>query len=216
MLLSEYWDRRFAEEGMIWGSVPSPTALLAKEIFHKHHVKSVLVPGSGYGRNTKVFSGEYETYGIELSGSALTIAAKWDPESYYISGSALDCALDRTFDAIYCYDLLHLFLKEDRYKLLANCIQLLRPGGLLYFTSFSDEDPNYGYGTLIEPGTYEYKEGKYAHFFSEADLRGHFEGTEIIETGTHIELFEGPQGMKHQYTLRTIFARKLHEFPLVR
>lgn len=214
--MSEYWNTRFAQEGMIWGSEPSPTALLAKELFHKHNVQSVLVPGSGYGRNTKVFSGEFATYGIELSGAALAIAAEWDPASHFISGSMLDCALDLKTDAIYCYDLLHLFLEGDRHKLLTNCLELLRPGGLLYFTSFSDEDPNYGHGTLMEPGTYEYKEGKYAHFFSEADLRGQFEGTEILETGSHLEILRGPQGAEHQYILRTIVAKKSHEFPLPR
>lgn len=84
----------------------------------------------------------------------------------------------------------------------------LRPGGLLYFTSFSDEDPNYGCGRRLEPGTYEYKEGKYAHFFSDADLREHFAGTEIVETGTFTDSLHSPQGGSHEYILRTILACK--------
>lgn len=201
---------------MIWGSEPSPTALEAKELFRKHNVKSVLVPGAGYGRNTKVFSGEFETIGIELSRAALAIAAEWDPACYYIPGSVLDCRLEMKVDAIYCYDLLHLFLYEDRRRLLTNCLEQLHPGGLLYFTSFSDEDPNYGCGVCLEPATYEYKAGKYAHFFSEEDLRQHFEHTKIIKTGSNMETLNDPQGSSYQYVLRSIFARKSHELPLTR
>lgn len=206
--MSEYWSQRFTQEGMIWGSEPSPTALLARDTFRQYQLKSLLVPGAGYGRNTKVFSEEFQTYGIELSQTALEMAVEWDPMSYFIAGSALDCRLDRQVDAVYCYDVLHLFLEEDRRRLIANCLEQLRPGGLLYFTSFSDEDLNYGCGRMIEPDTYEYKEGKYAHFFSEIGLREHFAETEVLETGTLLETLRSPQGDTHKYILRYILARK--------
>ncbi|MRN52847.1 class I SAM-dependent methyltransferase [Paenibacillus monticola] len=206
--MSEYWSQRFTQEGMIWGSEPSPTALLARDIFRRHQLKSVLVPGAGYGRNTKVFSEEFQTYGIELSQAALEMAVDWDPMSCFIAGSALDYRLDKQVDAVYCYDVLHLFLEEDRRRLIANCLEQLRPGGLLFFTSFSDEDSNFGCGRFLEPGTYEYKEGKFAHFFSEADLREHFAGTEILDTGSQLETLRSPQGATHTYILRTIIARR--------
>ncbi len=206
--MSEYWSRRFVQEGMIWGEEPSPTALKAREIFRQHKLESVLVPGAGYGRNTKVFSGEFKTYGIEISRAAVEIAEKWDPDCQFVLGSVLDNCFKVKMDAIYCYDVLHLFLEEERHKLVANCLEQLRPGGLLYFTSFSDEDSNNGCGTLLEPGTYEYKENKYAHFFSETDLRQHFQGTDILATGSYVETLGGSQGSTHQYILRVIVARK--------
>lgn len=206
--MSEYWGRRFAQEGMIWGSEPSPTAFAARDIFRQHKVESVLVPGAGYGRNTRVFSSEFKTFGIELSGAALEMAEKWDPNCQFIFASVLDFCPEVMVDAIYCYDVLHLFLEEDRRKLVANCLDQLRPEGLLYFTSFSDEDPNNGCGQLLEPGTYEYKEGKYAHFFSEADLKNQFKGMEIVETGSYVETLQGSQGSSHQYILRYIVTRK--------
>lgn len=39
----------------------------------------------------------------------------------------------------------------------------------------------------MEEGTYEYKSNKYAHFFSEEDLKSHFIEFDIIETGSTIE-----------------------------
>ncbi|KWX76851.1 methyltransferase type 11 [Paenibacillus riograndensis] len=209
--MSQYWSTRFAREGMIWGDQPSPSALRAKAWFLEQGVKSVLVPGAGYGRNTKVFSSDLETYGVELSGEALELAAGRDSQTRFIEGSALEPQLDILVDAVYCYDVLHLFLAGERRQLIAACLAQLRPGGLLYFTSFSDEDSNNGHGRMLEPGTYEYKEGKYAHFFSDADLREHFSAAEVVETGTFQESLQSPGGGTHEYLLREIFARKRKE-----
>ncbi|MBW4085005.1 bifunctional 2-polyprenyl-6-hydroxyphenol methylase/3-demethylubiquinol 3-O-methyltransferase UbiG [Paenibacillus sp. S150] len=206
--MSQYWSTRFAREGMIWGDQPSPSALRAKVRFLEHGVKSVLVPGAGYGRNTKAFSSELDTYGVELSRAALELAAEWDVRTRFIEGSALEPQSDIAADAVYCYDVLHLFLAEERRRLIAASLAQLRPGGLLYFTGFSDEDPNNGRGSLLEPGTFEYKAGKYAHFFSDADLRGHFAMAEIMETGTFTESLHSPRGDSHNYILRYILARK--------
>ncbi|MEK5236367.1 class I SAM-dependent methyltransferase [Paenibacillus sp. FSL L8-0470] len=206
--MSQYWSERFAREGMIWGEQPSGSAVRAKAWFLEQGVKSVLVPGAGYGRNTKVFSSQFDTYGIELSSAALKLAAEWDSRTRFIEGSALEPQLEHQVDAVYCYDVLHLFLAGERCNLIDAALAQLRPGGLLYFTSFSDEDPNYGCGRRLEPGTYEYKEGKYAHFFSDADLREHFAGTEIVETGTFTDSLHSPQGGSHEYILRTILACK--------
>lgn len=206
--MSNYWGGRFAREGMIWGSEPSPSALEARDLFLEAGLNSVLVPGAGYGRNTKVFSSSFATYGIELSGEALELAASWDPRTAFIAGSALERQLNLQVDGVYCYDVLHLFQEPERRRLVETSLEQLRPGGLLYFTSFSDEDPNNGCGTELEPGTYAYKEGKYAHFFSDADLRAHFAGTDIIETGSFPEMLHSQQGGSHSYILRYIVARK--------
>lgn len=206
--MSQYWSGRFAREGMIWGSEPSPSAWQAEKLFRAEGVESVLVPGAGYGRNTKVFSAGFTTYGIEMSTEALELAAEWDPETTFIAGSALEPQLSVQVDAVYCYDVLHLFLEAQRRQLIAACLAQLKPGGLLYFTSFSDEDMNNGCGRRLEPGTYEYKEAKYAHFFSDADLRDHFAGTAIRETGSFPESLHSSQGGAHEYILRYIIARK--------
>ncbi|AIQ12357.1 class I SAM-dependent methyltransferase [Paenibacillus durus] len=205
----QYWDQRFGKEGMIWGTEPSPTAYMAKELFLSHGVRTVFVPGAGYGRNTKAFAQTFGVEGAELSEAAVKIAERWDPDSRIICGSALDDPEPgECYDAIYCYDVLHLFLEPDRRKLVAACLKRLRPGGLVYFTCFSDEDPNNGQGERLEPGTYRYKEGKFAHFFSEEDLKAHFSGMEILETGTLKEMLGGPGEGQHEYILRTIAARK--------
>lgn len=206
--MSQYWSQRFAREGMIWGSQPSPSVEWAKQKFLAAGASSVLVPGAGYGRNTKGFAPEFSVYGIELSEPALELAGVWDPGTTFIAGSALEPQLRYPVDAVYCYDVLHLFLAEDRRRLIEASLAQVRPGGLLYFTSFSDEDSGNGCGIQLEPGTYEYKPDKYAHFFTDADLRGHFAAAEILETGSFIESLQNPEGGTHEYILRYILACK--------
>lgn len=189
---------------MIWGREPSPTAFHARDIFKIHNVQTVLVPGSGYGRNTKALSSHFKVDAVELSADAVTLAREWDPTSDVIQESVLMMNLRKQYDGIYCYDLLHLFLQDDRSQLIHNCIQHLRKNGVMYFTCFSDEDPHCGVGKELESGTYEYKEGKYAHFFSEEDLREHFSALHIIETGTVVENLTNMSNVSQQYILRII------------
>jgi hypothetical protein len=51
-----YWDERYRNEGRIWGNTPSATAVYAEKIFKVRKVRSILVPGAGYGRNSEFFS----------------------------------------------------------------------------------------------------------------------------------------------------------------
>ena len=71
----EYWEGRYAAEGKIWGESPSQSAHDALKLFLANNVKSVLVPGSGYGRNTKLFStAGLDVTGIEISETAYKMA----------------------------------------------------------------------------------------------------------------------------------------------
>lgn len=210
IITGTYWDDRFSDEGMIWGEEPSKTAYHALDVFKLNDITSILVPGSGYGRNTKLFSSLFRVTGIELSHEAISMARKWDRASHFIEGSVLDpFIMDSTYDAVYCFDVIHLFLKEDRKKLIDNCIKQLKDGGIMYFTCFSDEDPNNGVGRMIEQGTYEYVKGKVAHFFDEEDLMAHFEGLQMIEMGTSQEILTYHDQRTKAYMLRYIIVKKI-------
>lgn len=203
-----YWNQRFQSEGMIWGKDPSPTAYHAKEMFSDHHFKSIWVPGAGYGRNTKAFSSDFQVDAVELSQDAIRLAEEWDPDTCFLEGSVLDYQTDKQYDGIYCYDVLHLFLEPERRRLIRTCMECLCEQGIVYFTCFSDQDTNCGIGRKLEEGTYEYKAGKYAHFFTEDDLTNHFSGMRILETGSVAEILSYGDNTNNQYMLRYIIAQK--------
>ena len=73
--MGSYWEGRFSGEGRIWGDEPSNTAVQALVLFRREQAKNVLVLGSGYGRNTRLFSGAgLQVDGIEISPTAVEAA----------------------------------------------------------------------------------------------------------------------------------------------
>lgn len=207
--MESYWDGRFGGEGRIWGDKPSNTALHARDIFKSCGVKSVLLPGAGYGRNALLFARSgFEVTGIEISGEALKLV-EWDPRIRYIHGSFLDVPVkEASYDAIYCYNVLHLFRKLDRDRFTDTCKKVLKSGGIALFVVFSDLETSYGKGAMVEEGTYESKPGRPVHYFTDSDLREHFLDFDVVETGlvddpeNHGE--EGP----HVHRVRFVLAKK--------
>jgi len=205
----EYWDGRFTEEGKIWGDSPSKSAHDALRLFLANGVRSVLVPGSGYGRNTKLFAiSGLDVAGVEISETAFNMASQFDPRSKFYNGTVLDMSFDnRKYDAIYCFNVLHLFRQPERELFLQQCVRKLKDKGLAYFTVFSNEEESFGQGNETESSTFESKPGRPVHYFTEEDLRQHFHQFEIMKIGT-IKDPENHGGHAHIHILRYIFVRK--------
>ena len=206
----EYWDKRFDEEGKIWGESPSKSAYYALKFFLKLDIGSILVPGSGYGRNTKLFSSSgFNVTGIEISETAYRLAKQFDPLSKFYNRSVLDMSFDAAkYGAIYCFNVLHLFCENERRLFLQECVGRLREQGLMFFTVFSDGEPSFRQGKEIERNTYESRLGRPTHYFTEDDLREHFRDFEIIEMGT-VQDPEDHGGQPHTHILRYVLAQKV-------
>ena len=206
----EYWNKRYSDKGKIWGLEPSNAALHALKLFKRHDIKKVLIPGAGYGRHTKFFSTNgYDVTGIEISEEAVNIAKEFDPKSKFILGSALNLPFnDETYDAIFCYNFLHLLLEVDRVLLVKKCYNQLNKNGLVYFTMFSEEEESFGKGKMVEKNTFESKPYRPTHYFTRKDLLWHFKDFSVIETGINEQKENhGDLGL-HTHKLRYVFAQK--------
>lgn len=204
-----YWNKRFQNEGYVWGTAPSPTAEYAVGIFHKDGVKKIFVPGSGYGRNTRIFSeAGFDVTGVEISDTACEMAREYDPQTRTHNGSVLDMPLAPCqYDAIYCYNVLHLFREKERKLCLQQCAARVKDNGLLYFTVFSDKEPSFGKGQEVEKNTFESRPGRPVHYFTKAELLDYFRGFEIIESGITEDPENHGEG-PHTHVLLYILARK--------
>ncbi|MDX8362394.1 MULTISPECIES: class I SAM-dependent methyltransferase [Bacillaceae] len=203
-----YWNRRFSK-GKIWGELPSNTVETATKLFLNNGAKTVLVPGAGYGRNSKALATTFKVDAIELSQQAIATAKEHDKSTSYIEGSVFDLPIPhKKYDGIYCYNLLHLFLLSERMTFIQKCIDQLAEDGMIFLTCFSNEDSSYGQGVEVEKDTFEYKPGKVAHFFSEEDLVNHFKHAEVIQTGSIDEKLEYIDQTERTYKLRYIIAKK--------
>jgi SAM-dependent methyltransferase len=204
----DYWDKRFKDEGKIWGELPSRTTKHALELFRGANVKSVLIPGSGYGRHTKFFSTSgFDVTGIEISSVAYNLAREFDPLSRFYNASILDMSFDTNkYDAIYCFNVLHLFRENDRYLFVQQCNNKLNRGGLMFFTVFSERESSFGEGREVKRNTFEGRPGRPAHYFTEADLKAHFVKYDLVDMG----ILEDPEdhgGKPHTHNLRYICVR---------
>ena len=207
--MNDYWDKRFRAEGKIWGETPSRTAVYALELFRKNNIKKILVPGSGYGRNTKLFSSAgLDVTGIDISPLACSMAEKFDSASRFYNTSALDMSFDNeVYSAVYCFNVLHLFREEDRYAFIRQCTEKVSDNGLLFFTVFSEKEPSYGSGKKIETDTFESKPGRPVHYFTEEDLTRHFKSLVPLESGM-MEDYENHGEGPHIHILRYIYLSK--------
>jgi len=202
-----FWDARFTHEGKVWGDAPSRSVAHALDLLRGHPVQRVLVPGSGYGRNTRPFSeAGYEVVGVEISAAACRLAALHDPATTTHCRSALDLAFDETrYDAIYCFNVLHLFRDEGRRSFLRQCGAHLVEGGIGYFSVFSEQEPSYGRGAQVEPNTFESKPGRPVHYFDEDDLSAHFAEWKVLDTGLIHDPEDHGAG-PHTHVLRWVLA----------
>lgn len=205
-----YWDGRFGGEGRIWGSEPSTTAVTALSLFRKRKAVRVLVPGAGYGRNTKLFSDAgLEVTGVEISGEAVALGREYDSRTFFHCASFLDLPVaDESFCAIYCFNVLHLFRRPERELFVQKCFKTLKVGGLAVFAVFSDTENSYGKGREVEPGTFESKPGRPVHYFTEYDLKELFAIFTVLECGLAEDREDHGAEGPHTHKVRTIIVEK--------
>lgn len=189
--MTEFWEEAFRQNGEMWGWQPARSAVLANELFLAGGVKSLLVPGIGYGRNARVFrdSGIAVT-GIEVSGTAIDMAKRYfgDELKIYhgsVTGMPFD---DKLYDAVFCYALIHLLDKAGRRKLIRDCYGQLAESGLMVFTAVTKQAAIYGQGTYISKDRFEVFDGVKMFFYDTQTIAeefgeaGLFEITEITES----------------------------------
>ncbi len=205
----DYWNTQFSKYHHIWGETPSKSAEIALSLFREHKISKILVPGSGYGRNSKLFSTSgFDVTGIEISEEACALAQEYDPATKLYHGSFLENNfVQGPYQGIYCFNVLQLFLKPDRIRFIQKSAQLLSPQGLMFFTGISDQDASFGQGEEVEENTFAVQPDKILHFFTLDDLKSHFEKFEILEVGDlEDQVSHTLYGLK-RYQIRYILVR---------
>ena len=154
--MSEFWELAFSNNDKMWGESPTDNAGNVLNLLHRKKIKSILIPGFGYGRNAKVFyENGINVSGIEISKTAIKRARKYFKSDVTIHhGSVADMPFDNNkFEAIYCYSLIHLLGKAERKQLIKNCYAQLSSRGIMIFVALSTRDKRFGIGEKIEQNT---------------------------------------------------------------
>jgi SAM-dependent methyltransferase len=188
--MTEFWEEAFKDKQEMWGLEPSKSTVLAKDFFIEHKIKTVLIPGIGYGRNAKIFmdNGLIVT-GIEISQTAIKLAKKHFGNDLTIyHGSVTEMPFDdKLYDAVFCYGLIYLLDNNERNKLIQDCFNQLKENGFMIFTAITKNAQTYGQGTQISKDRFEMFGGVKIFFYDretieeEFGITGLFEVTEVTE-----------------------------------
>ncbi|WP_437710322.1 methyltransferase domain-containing protein [Sorangium sp. So ce448] len=182
--MTEFWETAFAEKQLMWGLEPTTSASLARDTFARAGVKSVLIPGIGYGRNAKPFLERgMSVAGIEISATAIELArSRLGLEIPIVQGSVTDMPFDRRqYDGIFCYGLVFLLDARGREKLIRDCYRQLAPGGHMIFTIISKKAPMYGRGLRLGDDWYERLPGLPMYFYDAESVKREFGPYGLVE-----------------------------------
>lgn len=183
-MMNEFWESAFKSNDKMWGEKPTDNAKNVLDLFQKNKIKSVLIPGFGYGRNAKVFyENGINVSGIEISKTAIERARKYFGSDVTIhQGSVTEMPFDKDcYESIYCYSLIHLLDEADRIKLIEDCYSQLIPNGIMVFVALSTNDKRFGVGDEVSKNTFRSSHGLNLYFYDEASINKEFEKYNIID-----------------------------------
>lgn len=188
--MTEFWEEAFKDKQEMWGLNPAKSTVITKDFFVEQKVKSVLIPGIGYGRNAQIFRDNGMTVtGIEISETAIELGKKhFGNEMKIYHGSVTEMPFDNNlYDGIFCYGLIYLLDKSERTKLIQDCYNQLTGNGFMVFTAITKQAVTYGRGTNIGKDRFEMFGGVQLFFYDRETIAeefgksGLFEITEVTE-----------------------------------
>jgi 2-polyprenyl-3-methyl-5-hydroxy-6-metoxy-1,4-benzoquinol methylase len=182
--MPEFWEEAFKDKQEMWGFEPAKSALLTKDFFIEKGVKTILIPGIGYGRNAQLFRDNgIAVTGIEISKTAIELARKhYGTGMKIFYGSVAEMPFDtKLYDGIFCYALIHLLDSKERGKLIYDCYHQLSEGGYMVFTAISKEAHTYGKGKFISKDRYEIHKGVKMFFYDKESIHAEFDKFGLVE-----------------------------------
>ncbi|MGB1219408.1 MAG: class I SAM-dependent methyltransferase [Flavobacteriales bacterium] len=182
--MTEFWESAYKSNSKMWGEQSTDNVKHVLQLFQSRHIKNVLIPGFGYGRNAKVFyDNGINVSGIELSKTAIERARlHFGNEVIIHHGSVESMPFDKTcYEAIYCYSLIHLLDKTARIKLIEDCYAQLALNGLMIFVALSSNDKRFGQGKEVNQNTFQSPNGLNLFFYDEETVKEEFEDYNIIQ-----------------------------------
>lgn len=209
----DFWTKRYANEGKVWGDTPTGGVKLFKPILKKKKVQSVLDLGCGYGRDSLflVKNGFWVT-GVDSSPKAIELAEELieaELNVKFFEGNASQLSFPpKTFDAVWSANLVHLYKEEERAKLVQEIRKVLVNKGILGLYVCSVNDPKYGEGKEIEHNTF-IPEGHHAlHFFDVQELKSLLDDFGVIALKELKEHEIHSNGNEHDHAMWFVAAEK--------
>jgi MPBQ/MSBQ methyltransferase len=177
------WEDDYSRRGFLWGGAtqdlpPIPAGSHVLEI------------GCGNGKtlSTMIQRG-WDVTGIDFSARAVTMSrercAGTSSFEFMVADTMHLPFKNSSFDAVFA---IHIFghLHEPERKHLPNDLEnILKPGGILFFSDFSTEDFRYGSGSETETATFMRGTGIITHYFSRQEVLDLFSNLTLVWIRIH-------------------------------
>jgi SAM-dependent methyltransferase len=182
------WDKTYASSGDFFGKDPSELAVSALPTFKDNKVRTVLELGCGQGRDTWFFARNgLEVTALDYSEAGICqMKEKAKEAGAKVSLKVHDARNplpfpNASFDAVYSHMFFTMeFSEEEVAKMLAECLRVLRPGGINIYSVRNDHDPHYGKFVLKGKDMWQNPMGFVVHFFTEEKIRRLADGYDIL------------------------------------
>ncbi len=176
---TERWEKKYKSAGILWGEQESVLATAATRFLEgmprDECPRSLLDLGCGYGRDLVSLARNLPhctITGIDSSTSAVEAARRRCAEGN-VNNVVITCTDYRAirgerFDSVYCSNIYHLLRRDERMNFGSLIQGMLNPGGYLFLSTLSPNDPEHGGKGQPVPGD----PGSFV--FPEEDLWLHF------------------------------------------
>lgn len=206
--MKDFWENRFRNESYALGMEASDVAKVAETYFRENNVSNIIIPGIGYGRNAKYFTDRgYAVDGLEIAEEAINIGKMFAPKVNFINHSALKIIHGKKCDAVFCFDLLQLFMQEERQMIIDNCARYCKADGIVVLSCLSTKDILYNIGYEVEPNSFEYMQGFPIHFADEEEMTNIHEDLQIIKLDYSIEVIHKDGARKDRSRIYGIYKK---------
>ncbi len=186
------WDNIYRDQQHVWGDKPSALAAFACHYFQDVELSGkaieILDIGCGYGRDATYLASNLNCriMGIDNSSEAVEMARKAlaaDLESRVM----FQCCDFRQisegkFEIVFASNFYHLLRIEERQALINTIKERLQPGGMLFLSTMSPNDPeHFGKGKPVEDELNSFYDQRYLHFCTREELESDFSFLAIKE-----------------------------------
>ena len=213
-----HWDQFWSQDGnQDWWKVPAPQVLELLASLSPASHPMILDLGCGLGRHSIPFAqAGFIVTALDTSLSAIQFlqasARQLNLDIGLLVGDFLHPGLHRNkFDLVLSYNVLYHGYREQLALGIHNAYQLLKSGGLFYFTCPSRQDGKYGFGLETAPHTYlstkSILPGDMHYFCDQADIDELLAGFRLVSRTTDEGYFDN-RGQQQFYSNWLVLAQK--------
>jgi cyclopropane fatty-acyl-phospholipid synthase-like methyltransferase len=190
------WDNAYRTNQHIWGDKPSALAAFAhhylQKIKYPGKTIEILDLGCGYGRDATYLARNINCriLGIDNSSEAIEMARKAVAADLESRVTFQRCDFRKIpegkFEMVFASNFYHLLKIEDRQALINTIKERLKPGGMLFLSMLSPNDPeHFGKGKRIENEDNSFHDKIFLHFCTREELERDFSFLTIKKLSEH-------------------------------